>query len=328
MPGGIKLEDCNWVRAVSPDLRRLVGIDAGEKMVKIWDSARGREGLTLGSHDWFEHARGAAFNPDGKFLATGGRDARVRLWNFETFREVRVFRGLRETVRGVAFSPDGESLAAGGDDSTLRLWDVKTGRLASTFEVPQGDIHCLAWSPDRRRLVAGGGGGARNTAQLKVWDLNSGKSTDLLGHSDTIWDVAWSSDGVLLASASTDGTARLWDSRTLACLGTLQGQTVALSRIAFSPDGRRVATGGYRTVWVWDAASKTVIHKFHGLDPAPYCLAFSPHGRWLLAVAYRGQLVVWDTMPGPPAASGPARIPVSRSSRRTTRIQSPSQRLP
>ena len=163
---------------------------------------------------------------------------------------------------------------------------------------------------------------------MKVWDLAQGSSRELTGHGNWILDVAWSPSGTHLASAGADGTARLWDAKTLACLGTLEGQHVILPKVVFSPDGHRVATGGYRTVWVWDVGSKSVIQKLQGLDPCPTAWRSVPGGGGCWQSPTAASWWCGTRCRCAPADSSPARTSGPRSSRRRTQTPNPSRRLP
>jgi WD40 repeat protein len=66
-----------------------------------------------------------AFRPDGKLLASGGKDFTLRLWDAETGAEAKTLEGHKGSVCSVAFSPDGQFLASGSEDKTIRIWPLK-----------------------------------------------------------------------------------------------------------------------------------------------------------------------------------------------------------
>jgi WD40 repeat protein/serine/threonine protein kinase len=109
-----------------------------------------------------------SFSPDGRFLATGGEEYTVRIFDVETGREARPpLRGHKEDIYAVAFSPDGRWLASAGEDSTVRIWDCRAGyALVRTFRGHTGLVNSLAFSPDSRQLFSGS-----NDYTVKVWDM-------------------------------------------------------------------------------------------------------------------------------------------------------------
>ena len=121
----------------------------------------------------------------------------------------------------------------------------------------------------------------------------------LEGHTDSVYAVAFSPDGKLLASASLDCTARLWDTATGAALQTLEGHTAYVSSVAFSPDGKLLASAsGDCTVRLWDAATEAALQTIEGHTAYVSSVAFSPDGKLLASASGDHTVRLWDAATG------------------------------
>jgi WD40 repeat protein len=224
--------------AFSPDGSFVV--PAGD--LTMWAPTTGKKIRQLDGGGW-----GVAVSPDSKLLAVGDAFNTVTLWATDTGQLIRVtpLTGDEGTVvETVAFSPDGKMLAAGGHEGTIKLWDPKTGRHIRTLANVDG-AYWLAFSPNGRLFAASGNGPVRS------WNTATGAEVGKLGTEVT--KAALSPDGKLLATAGkTDYSVRLWDSTTGELVDTFTGHANAVRAIAFSADGRLLATGGDdQTARVW-----------------------------------------------------------------------------
>jgi WD40 repeat protein/Flp pilus assembly protein TadD len=219
-----------------------------------------------------------------------------------TIDDRRTLRGHHGVVETVAFHPDGHTLATGSLDGTVRLWEVASGRELRTLTADSGAILSIAFRPDGARLAAGSLSGL-----VTLWDIPTGKRIRTLMAGDApAFDLAFSPDGHRLATAA--GTVKLWDIETGSVqqeLRELKGGPGRIKAVAFSPDGRLVAsarigdTAAGHAINLWEAGSGKRLQTI----PSPsgklvYDLAFHPDGRRLTAAhSYEG-VVTWDIETG------------------------------
>jgi WD40 repeat protein len=246
--------------ALSPD-GKTAASGGWDKTVRLWEAATGKELHTLAAHEG--RVRSLAFSPDGRTLASAGDDRTIRLWAVAAGKAGRVLAGVRAEVEAVAFSPDGHYLAS-VDGTATRLWDPGTGkeiRNWSRVTARPGDtpplVHSVAFSPDGRRLAAGIGNFVR------VWDVGTGRGVATLqGHPPlvVINGLAFSPDGKTLASGSGMSSSmdhgeqkclRLWDVASGKELFALDGHPDGIYSLAFSPDGKQLASAGHKGVVIW-----------------------------------------------------------------------------
>jgi WD40 repeat protein len=241
-----------------------------------------------------------AFSPDGKLLLTGGGDHLAVLSTVPSCQQVAVLAGHTGQITAVAFSPDGRRALTASRDGTVIIWNVSTHAGIATLVGHKGPVLSASFSPDGREIVTAGADGT-----ARVWDVGTAEQLALLqGHKGEVRSASFSPDGQRILTASTDGTARVWDAATGAAVIAPMPISEILADssanvVAYSHDGRLIATATGLGVSLWDAA--TGQQRFALSTLAIYSsvnsVAFSHDDKWLLATSVSGG-VIWDVASG------------------------------
>jgi WD40 repeat protein len=289
-PGAVNLV------AFAPGKRTFVSV--GVEGVRAWDA---EQGIELGRFSGHTGAvEGAVFSPDGSVLATAGSDGTVRLWDPQTFEELATLRRHGDRVGVLAFSPDGRKLASGGRDKVVWIWDVGAQKPLKKLAGHTDKIFALAFSPDGRQLLSAGRDGT-----LRFWNAETGELEHLVrdpeGHA--LGSCLFSPDGQTLVTATSRvsgegehlGTIHLWDVATRRLRQVLRGHTDEVFSVAFSPDGRTLASSSPdRVIRLWDARTGQERASLTGHKDWVYCIAFSSDGAYLASAALDGEIKLWN----------------------------------
>jgi WD40 repeat protein len=191
-------------------------------------------------------------------------------------------------LSALAFSPDGQTLASGGYQEVL-LWDLAGARLAKRIGVGQiGDfVRAVAFRNNGQHLAAAGGT-PYGPGAVTVFDVASGQLVAALQEpKDSVFTVAFSPDGKLLAAGGADSVARVWSVDEKKLVAELKGHAGWVQSANFSADGKFLITASAdRTVQVWEVGAWKVVTKLDQLEPVSGAV-FGPNAE-LVAAAVAG----------------------------------------
>jgi WD40 repeat protein len=291
--------------AFSPDCSTLAL--AGYSDIQFWDMEAAQ--LRNASIRSAGNSKSMAFMPDGKSLLSCGSNRTVRLSQMpvnQTNAASQEIGAHLDSVLCVAASPDGTTLASGASDGSVKLWNTSaipgqsTSKNANKFPPlldvhSRGGIRSLLIVPNSNSVLAVSTHGAdfRDIAsgkRIAFWPEPTGRG-------------AISPNGKLLATTALDNRVKLWDTTQRKLLASIEGQPAGdsgrLVAMAFSPDGKVLATGGYAPnefIKFWDAeASLKLIRQTRTPHTAGIsALAFSPDGKMLAAALLSDRVLITD----------------------------------
>jgi len=281
-------------RAVfSPDGTQLATV-SNDKTVKIWDAVFGTLKKTITGHT--DNVRALAYCPDGSCLATASNDGTVKLWDLDTKQELSSIDAYEDlplnsipenNVLDIAFLYNDNRLVTVGMDNEPDIWDIETGEKIIPLVGHNYNVVSTAVSPDGQTIATIGPDG-----MLITWNSQTGEQ--LFNQHTTEYgskDVTFSPNGKLLASGDNDGTVRIWDFNAKEeerLLQTLSGHGSFVQSVAFSGNGRYLASASSNLIRIWNTETGQPLYTLPGHTQVVVDLTFSPDGRYLISASADG----------------------------------------
>ncbi len=218
--------------------------------IELWDVATHKPMGELIGHTGA--VMSVAYSPDSRLVVSGSNDGTAKLWDVATHQCLKTFPAAKDWIVATAFSRDGKILAVGGAGmQRIDLWDVASkSKITSIPASSNSGTSCPRFSPDGKMLAFGDDSG------IHIVDLATMKLRPALeGTAGGAYSLSFSSDSRTLASASEDGSARLWNLEAMAEVWSFHAQIGQMCSVAFSPNGNLLAAGsGDGTLRFWEAA--------------------------------------------------------------------------
>jgi WD40 repeat protein/predicted Ser/Thr protein kinase len=301
---GLLLLASGWESAI-PTPTIAQASDGATKILKLLDH-EGRVRTKLkGPPGRAEHL--VAASPDGSRLAvlwSGAKGWVLTLYDADSGKPGASTSHDFSDIWALVFSPDGTRVATAGEDGVIRLWDTSTGTMSAPCRGHSRKVLSVAFRQDGKRLVTASADGT-----VRQWDSTTGREVEspYERHTGEVVAAVYSPDGLWVASGGTDRTVRVWVAADRHDVGVLHGHTGVVSQLAFTADGRRLASASHlvrdlyawdATVRIWEVGRPAGASVLLGHTSYVYPVAYSPDGQWIASGGWDNSIRLWDAVTG------------------------------
>lgn len=295
--------------------------------MKIWDISSGGKVLHTFKLPDIPFRCVAWNHSTGKtnLIASGhSTDYAVRIWDTKSKKMLKAMTGHLDVVRSVCWNRGGTQLVStGSEDRLIIVWDALQYQMIAKLTGHHDELRSVVWSPFSNQLIAS----CSKDSTIKLWDGRfnlekktgkngpNGNSHDTEPHQKTVDWVSWHPDGTKLATASEDGTMKVWDLSVsmdkllfTAEAGSFQQNDQdkddptlprnAVFGVEWDPAGKRIAASSTALVSIWDLDSQKEVRRFTNIRYQVKKIAWNPQGTQLLGVSGVFDRILWEVDSG------------------------------
>ncbi len=233
-----------------------------------------------------------AFSGDDKYLATGGEDKAVYIWNFQTGEVAFSLTDNYYPVKSLQFAPGDEMLVSSGPD--VKIVDFG-GNLIRAFSGYTTHVWSFDYNEKSNKIVAGS-----YSKKVNVWDFRSGNIiASLDGHDKSVLAVCFSPDGRYAITGSLDRTVRVWDAGSSTELQKLERHSDNILAVKFHPSGKYFASASLdKTIRLWDLDSGKIVKTYAGHNKGVMDIDFSKDGYYMASGSADNTVILWEIYTG------------------------------
>ncbi|MEM7028677.1 MAG: WD40 repeat domain-containing protein [Chloroflexota bacterium] len=245
----------------------------------------------------------------GSQIVTSGDDSTARVWDVDTNSQQLALQGHEGIIFHAYWNEDNSRILTSSDDGTARVWDAETGQESFVLSDHSGFVNIATWNQDGRHVLSAGSDGL-----IQIWDTNTGELISTLeGHEGDIFRAAWNSvsgletsdgqqseaRGAQILSASSDGTARVWDVQSGENLLVLEGHSDVVWNALWNADESRIVTiSNDGTARIWDAETGDELFVLDKHGAPIYVVKWQNETNQILTTSADNIIRVWDAETG------------------------------